>query len=61
MFVSEFTAARMLELTTSEFRAMRDAGTLPPPRSLCGIERYDVDEIRRVIRGEEVNTGAMQW
>jgi hypothetical protein len=34
---------------------------LPPPRSLCGIERYDVDQLRRVIRGEDVGGGAMEW
>jgi hypothetical protein len=61
LFVSETTAARMLELKVSEFRALRAAGTLPPPRALCGIERYDVDELRRVIRGEDVGGGAMEW
>lgn len=59
--VSETTAARMLDMKLSEFRALRAAGSLPAPKSLCGIERYDVAELRSLLRGEPYDGGAMQW
>ena len=61
LFVSEVTAARMLELPVAEFRNLRAAGVVPLPRRIGPHERYDVAELRSMIRGEAVAGGAMQW
>ncbi len=61
LFVSEVTAARMLDMDVPAFRALRAAGVLPAPRAIGPHERYDVAELRSVIRGDAAAGGAMQW
>jgi hypothetical protein len=61
MFVSEVTAAGLLDMKLAEFRALASAGTLPAPRVLGGLSRYDVEELRRVMRGEAIGGGPMSW
>lgn len=54
------TMARLLDMTPKQLAALVDGGALPGPRLIGGLERYDVDELRRVIRGETIG-GEMQW
>lgn len=49
LFVRDTTAARMLDMKPCEFRQLVDAGALPGP---VRYERWDVDQIRSIMRGE---------
>ncbi|MDO8983799.1 hypothetical protein [Cypionkella sp.] len=60
IFASEASAAKLLDMKPAELRAQVEAGNLPPPKQIGPFERFDVDELRRVIRGEAMG-GAMQW
>lgn len=60
IFASEASAARLLDMKPTELRAQVAAGNLPPPKQIGPLERFDVDELRRVIRGEPMG-GPMQW
>lgn len=51
---NEATAARLLDMKTSEFRQLVRDGHLPPSRNIGGHERWDVEELRKIISGEAV-------
>ncbi|MBW6506736.1 MAG: hypothetical protein K0B00_08315 [Rhodobacteraceae bacterium] len=62
IFANEQNAARMLDLRPAEFRSLVDQGHLPKPRDIGGFPRWDIEELRRIIRGEAVEgMGAVQW
>ena len=61
LFASEASTAKLLDMKPAELRAQVAAGHLPPPKKIGLLERFDVDELRRVIRGEVAGGGAMQW
>jgi len=62
IFASERTAAQLLDLKPAEFRSLVDQGALPGPRRLGGFERWDMDELRRIINGDAVEgMGDVQW
>ncbi|WP_224767379.1 hypothetical protein [Paracoccus yeei] len=62
LFANEANAARLLDMKPAEFRAMVDAGHLPRPRSIGGVQRWDMPELYRIIRGEAVDgMGDVQW
>ncbi|MHA6343961.1 hypothetical protein [Roseivivax sp. CAU 1761] len=44
-----------------EFMGLVDGGFLPPPRNLGGIQRWDVEELQRIARGEAMEDGGMEW
>lgn len=60
IFATVGLAAKLLDMKPDELRAQVAAGNLPPPLQIGSLERFDVDELRRVIRGEPMG-GAMQW
>lgn len=60
IFAAEDTAARLCDMTAEEFRRLVEAGHLPPPRVIGKLRRYDVEELRRVIRGEAA-AEALSW
>ncbi len=60
IFASEASAARLLDMKPAEFRAQVQAGNLPRPVLIGPIERFDVDELCRVVRGDPVG-GGMEW
>lgn len=51
MFASASTAARLLDMKPAEFRRLVDDGALPGP---ARYNRWDVDQIRAIMRGEAV-------
>lgn len=61
IFASELTAARLLDMTRADFRALVDRGHLPPPRRIGNLERFDMAELQAVLRGEKIGGGGMQW
>ena len=61
IFATEASAARLLDMKPAELREQVQAGNLPPPKTIGTHQRFDVDELRRVIRGETIGGGAMVW
>lgn len=53
ILASERTAARLLDMKQTEFRALVEAGHLPKPHPIApGILRWDVEELRQIKRGQ---------
>lgn len=61
LFAREATAAQLLDMTPGELKQLVEAGHLPAPRDIGGVKRFDVDELRRVIRGDAITGGEMAW
>lgn len=61
ILADEKTAAKLLCLPPRAFRDLVAQGHLPPPRDLGGFERWDVDDLRRIARGEAMEDGGMTW
>lgn len=51
--VRDTTAAKMLDMTPAEFRALVDAGALPGPESIGGHKRWRVDQLRAILSGDK--------
>ena len=52
ILAGERTAAKLLDLKPADFRALVNEGHLPKPREIAGYERWDVEELRQIGRGE---------
>lgn len=61
IFANEANAARLLDMTLAEFRRLVDGGHLPKGREIGGFIRWDVDELRRIIRGDAVSGIGVSW
>ncbi len=61
LFAGEKIAAALLDMRPGEFRALVEAGHLPRPRDLGGFERWDVEELRRIARGDAAFGDDHQW
>lgn len=61
LFASELTAARLLDMKPAKFRELVEAGHLPPPHDIGGEKRFDVAELQKVVRGDLIGGGGMQW
>lgn len=63
-FGTETDAARDLKLPVKTFRELVQRGVLPGPvlllQDAAGVERYDLDEIRRIVRGKKPEE-EIQW
>ena len=53
-FVKETEAAKMLSMKPREFRDLVHAGALPGPRKIGPLERWDVEQIVSIVRGDAV-------
>ncbi|RJE83648.1 hypothetical protein D3P04_14645 [Paracoccus onubensis] len=51
LFVRLETAAKLLDMKPAEFRQLVEAGALPGP---VRHERWDVEQIRSIMRGDAV-------
>lgn len=61
MFADDKTAAELFCMKTKDFRKLVEEGYLPGPRDLGGFERWDVDELQKIVRGESLDGGEMKW
>lgn len=52
MFASEKTAARLLDMTPSEFRTLVEKGSLPGPKKIAEHKRWSTRELEAIISGE---------
>ena len=49
--VGDATAAKMLDMSASEFRRLVASGALPPPISIGGYCRWRVDQLTAILDG----------
>ena len=56
IFANERSAAKLVDMKPAEFLRLVSGGHLPKPRNIGGMKRWDVDELRRIIRGEAVDS-----
>ena len=61
LFADEKTAADLFCMKRAEFRHLVASGHLPGPRDLGGIERWDVEQLTKIARGEAMDGGGMEW
>lgn len=62
LFARDSTAARLLDMSKAEFLSLVKIGALPRPRTLGGVARWDVEELRRVLSGEAAEgLGGVDW
>lgn len=62
LFADVRKAAQLFCMKPAEFQRLVETGHLPPPRDLGGLERWDVDELRRIASGEAVEgLGDVKW
>lgn len=59
--VRERNAAKMLDMTPAEFRELRAKGILPPPASIGGIQRWRVEDLERIVKGESVRPAGARF
>ena len=57
IFASERTAARLLDMSVGEFQRLVSEGALPPPGPL---NRWDVEELRRIGKGDAARYGRLE-
>ena len=51
-YASAAITGRMLALSAAEFRKLVSAGALPPPARIGTHERWNVDQLRAILRGD---------
>ncbi len=62
LYACERSAAKLLDMKPAEFSALVKGGHLPPPRDIGGFERWDVQELQRIISGGAADgMGDVQW
>ena len=52
LWASDRTAARLLDLKLTEFRELVNAGALPPPTRIGALERWSVEDLDAILRGQ---------
>lgn len=53
LFVNRQNAARLLDMKPSQFSDLVQIGVLPNPRCLGKYERWDVEELQAILRGDQ--------
>ncbi|MEQ5870027.1 hypothetical protein J4E08_08945 [Sagittula sp. NFXS13] len=62
ILASERSAAKLLDMKPSDFRALVDNGVLPKPAEFGGFERWDVEQLRAIASGDLANgAGVIEW
>jgi len=57
IFASDVTAARLLDLRTSQFMDLVKKGYLPPGQEIApGVLRWDTEDLRRISNGGSGDT-----
>ena len=61
VLASERTAAKLLDMKPAEFRGLVNNGVLPKPASIGGFERWDVEQLQSIARGDAAECGPIEW
>lgn len=52
LFATDRKAAELFDMKTAEFRDLVNDGVLPKPTNIGGFERWDVEQLQAIARGE---------
>lgn len=61
LFAGDKKAAALLDMKPAEFRGLVDDGVLPKPTKIGGFERWDVEQLQSIARGDAAEGGPIQW
>jgi predicted DNA-binding transcriptional regulator AlpA len=63
IFATAATAAQMLDMKLSDFNDLVQAGHLPRPCRIGHLERFDMEELARIMRGDLIGglDADMKW
>ena len=62
LFATERNAAALLDMKPAEFRGLVDDGVLPKPLRIGGFDRWDVERLQAIARGDAVDgMGHIEW
>lgn len=55
LFASLPTAAALLDMSRTEFARLVDQGSLPGPKNIGGLNRWDTEDLRKIASGAFVD------
>lgn len=61
LFANDRSAAALLDMKPAEFRGLVNDGVLPKPTKIGGFERWDVEQLQSIARGDAAEGGPIQW
>ena len=61
LFASEKRAAELLDMSKALFRRLVDGGVLPGPVAIGDQKRWEVESLKRALRGESETLDDVQW
>lgn len=62
IYVGESNAAKILDMTKSQFRSLVEAGSLPPPFTIHDVQRWRVADLDGIISGQSLHREEdFQW
>ncbi len=62
LFAGDKKAAALLDLKPAEFRGLVDDGVLPKPTNIGGYERWDIEQLQTIARGDAADGMAdLDW
>lgn len=61
LFAGDKKAAALLDMKPAEFRSSVNDGVLPTPIDIGGFERWDVEQLKAIARGDGLDGGPIQW
>lgn len=62
LFADDKTAADLFCMKPAEFRGLVDDGVLPKPVSIGGFDRWDVEQLQTIARGDAAaGMGQIEW
>ncbi len=61
LFANDKNAAALLDMKPAEFRGLVDDGVLPKPTKIGEFERWDVEQLQSIARGDAAAGGVIEW
>lgn len=61
LFAGDKKAAALLDMKPAEFRELVEDGVLPKPTKIGGFERWDVEQLQAIARGDAAQGGVVEW
>ena len=61
LFAGDKKAAALLDMKPAEFRSLVDHGVLPKPTNIGGFERWDVEQLQSIARGDAAEGRPIEW
>lgn len=61
LFACGRKAAALFDMKPAEFLALVDNGVLPKPTKIGDFERWDVEQLQSIARGDTAEGGPIEW